>query len=197
MKEKTVKVIPILLTALVLVLGILAALYFAAPEREPAETQKEQVITVSSLEKIINVSELSAYTAVYNSTACVMDEKKPEKVDYYVAYEANVKAGIDFERIGIEVDTVRKTVTITMPEVHITEVTVDIGSMDFIFMDRKANSPSLSQSAYKVCKEDARSEAEEQEAIFEMAQKNAQNTLTALVEPFLEQVDEEFTLVIE
>ena len=57
-----------------------------------------EVITVSTLEKIIHVSELSTFTAVYNGIAEVKNEKKPEQIDYYVSYAARVNAGIDFQR---------------------------------------------------------------------------------------------------
>lgn len=41
-----------------------------------AREGKKEIVTVSALEKIVNVSELSTFTAVYNGIAQVMDEKK-------------------------------------------------------------------------------------------------------------------------
>ena len=83
--------------AVILLIGVIAV-YKATKEEKP------EIITQSTLEKIINVSELSTYEAVYNGVAKVMNEKKPENVDYYVSYEAKVKAGIDFEKVDIAVD---------------------------------------------------------------------------------------------
>lgn len=40
-----------------------------------------EVITVQTLEKIINVSELSTFTAVYNGVAEVKNEKTPDKIE--------------------------------------------------------------------------------------------------------------------
>lgn len=156
-----------------------------------------EVITVSTLEKIINVSELSTFTAVYNGIAQVMNEKKPEETDYYVSYEARVNAGIDFEKIKISVDNEAKAINIDIPEVYITEVNVDISSLDFIFYNKKANTSTVTQEAFKACEEDVQRESEQQVAIFELAQQNAENVLTALTRPIVEQIDSEYTLVIE
>lgn len=162
------------------------------------KSQKEaEVISVSTLERIINVSELSTFTAVYNGIAQVMNEEKADKIDYYVSYEAKVNAGIDFEKIDITLDNDTKTIYLTIPEVYITEANVDIASLDYIFMNNKANTSSVSNEAFKACEADVKAESEQQKAIFELATQNAKNILTALVRPIVEQSDEDYVLVIE
>lgn len=156
-----------------------------------------EVITVSTLEKIINVSELSTFTAVYNGIAQVMNEKKPNETDYYVSYDARVDAGIDFEKIVITVNNDEKTINIDIPKVYITDVNVDISSLDFIFYNKKANTSTVTQEAFKACEDDVRAESEHQDAIFELAQQNAKNVLIALTKPIVEQLDAEYTLVVE
>lgn len=156
-----------------------------------------EVITVSTLQEIVNVSELSTYTAVYNGITQVMNEEKPENVDYYVSYEAKVYAGIDFQEVKINVDDEAKKIQITIPEVNITKVDVDIASMDFIFYNNKANTSTVSQEAYKACEADVQQESEKQEAIYELARQNACNVLTALVRPIVEQVDAGYQLSVE
>ena len=101
--------------------------------------QPPEIITVSTLQEIVNVSRLSTYTAVYNGIAQVMNPDKPEETDYYVSYEAKVYAGIDFDRVQIRVDNEAKMIYVEIPEVDITKVNVDIASMDFIFYNDKAN----------------------------------------------------------
>ena len=71
---------------------------------------KREVITVSTLEKIVHVSELSTFTAVYNGIAEVADEEKSDKIEYYVSYDAKVNAGIDFEKIAFEIDNEAKII---------------------------------------------------------------------------------------
>ena len=94
-----------------------------------------EIITKSTLEKIVNISDLSTCEAVYNGIAKVMNEKKPDKVDYYVSYEAKVKAGFDVERVELEVDDTKKVISVTIPKIKITGIDVDITSLDYIFMN--------------------------------------------------------------
>ncbi len=178
--------------AVIVCVAIFVVVKFSKPEGPKAE-----VVTVSTLEKIINVSELSTFTAVYNGIAEVANEKKPEKIDYYVSYKAKVTAGIDFEQITITVDNENKVIHVDIPEVFITDVNVDITSLDFIFYNEKANTSTVSQTAFKACEEDAKHESQNQNAIFELAKQNAQNILTALIKPVVEQLDSEYKLVVE
>lgn len=157
--------------------------------------ESAEVVTVSTLEKIINISELSTFTAVYNGVAEVMNEKNPEKTDYYVSYEAKVNAGIDLDRI--EVNLNEKTIHINIPEVYITDVNVDISSLDYIFFNDKANTSAVSEQAFKACEADVNEESSKQNAILDLAEQNAVNILKALVNPLLEQLEEEYTLVID
>ena len=40
-------------------------------------------------------------------------------------------------------------------------------------------------------------ESQEQQAIYDLAEQNAKNVLTALVKPIVDQADTEYTLVVE
>lgn len=162
----------------------------------PKEESTAEIISVSTLQQIIEVSELSTFTAVYNGIAQVPNEKKPEEIDYYVSYEAKVNAGIDFEQVQIEVDHEEKMVYLTIPEIYITGINVDIASLDFIFNNDKANSSTITQTAFKACEEDVQKESQEKNAILELAEQNAKNALTALIKPFIEQMDQEYKLEI-
>ena len=188
--------LPMIIVVIASVILLIVAVFIVQQvKKEPSD--KVEVITVSTLEKIINVSELSTFTAVYNGIAQVMNEKNPEETDYYVSYEARVDAGIDFEKIVVEIDDEAKEIYISIPEVYITEVNVDISSLDFICYNEKANTSTVSQQAFKVCEADVKNESEQQSAIYELAKQNAINVLTALTKPIIEQVDAEYTLVIE
>ena len=171
----------------IIVIAVLAVVLLNVFKKE--EPVKE-VITVSTLEKIVEVSDLSTFRVVYNGVACADDK-------YYVSYEATVDAGIDFEAIEITVDNEAKKVTVDLPEAEILDVYVDIASLDYIFIDKKANTETVSEEAYKLCKYDVKVESENQEAIIDLAQQNAENIVTALVQPFVDQVDPEYEIVIE
>ena len=157
---------------------------------------KTEIISKSTLEKVINVSDLSTFEAIYNGIAVVTNEEKPENIDYYVSYEAKVKAGIDFEKVNLEVNEDEKIITVTLPEVKITDVNVDIASLDYIFMNKRANTETVSAQAYKKCIDDVTKESNSTTAIYELAKQNARNIVEALIKPFVEQLDGKYELKI-
>lgn len=155
------------------------------------------IISKATLEKVINVSDLSTFEAIYNGVAAVANEENPENIDYYVSYEAKVKAGIDFALVEVEVNEVEKIITVTLPEVKITDVDVDIASLDYIFMNNKANTQTVSEQAYKKCIKDVTKESNSTDEIYESARQNARNIVEALISPFVEQLDSEYKLEIK
>ena len=155
------------------------------------------IISKATLEKVINVSDLSTFEAIYNGVAAVANEENPEKIDYYVSYEAKVKAGIDFELVEVEVNETDKVITVTLPEVKITDVDVDIASLDYIFMNNKANTQTVSEQAYKKCIKDVTKESNSTDEIYKSARQNARNIVEALISPFVEQLDSEYKLEIK
>jgi len=188
-KLKLVSVLIIVIVVLVAIIGILIEINSAKKEKE--------IITKSTLEKIINVSDLSTFEAVYNGVAKSMNEEKPEKVDYHVSYEAKVKAGIEFDKVDIKIDNEKKTIKVKIPKVKITEVVVDIASLDYLFQNNKANDETVSEEAYKLCKEDVEKESATNDAIYELAEENAKSVIEALIKPFVSQLDSEYVLEIK
>ena len=176
---------------LAVVIIVLLAVSMSSKKSEP------EIISKSTLEDIINVSDLSTFEAVYNGIAKVTDEDNPEKVNYYVSYDAKVKAGIDFKKVDITVKTDEKIITVMLPEIKITDVNVDITSLDYIFENEKANTETVSEEAYKKCIEDVTSESNSEDAIYELAEQNARNIVEALISPFVEQLDSEYRLEIQ
>lgn len=175
--------------ALIPVAVLVAAIFLSAwIPRGQGKQAKPEVLTVSTLERIIRVNELSIFTAVYNGIAWVMAEEEPGQVDYYVAYQARVNAGIDFEKATITIAEDTQTVRGKLPEVYLTDVDVDISLMDFIFRNSEANASTVTQEAFRACEADVREES---------AKQNAVNVITALVQPLLEQENADYTLTVE
>ena len=187
------KVLVIAAVVILVAIAAVAVLLQTSGREEP----QPQVFNKSTLERIINVSELSTFTAVYNGIARVANEKKPEKIDYYVSYEATVNAGIDFRAVDISINEEQKTITLKVPEAHITNQSVEMSSLDFIFLNKKADKPGVTEVAYKACEEDVRQESEQQTAICELAKQNAENVLKALTKPIVDQLGDGYQLVIE
>ena len=64
-------------------------------------------------------------------------------------------------------------------------------------MNDKANTETVSAQAYKKCIEDVTNERSNEDAIYTLAEQNAHNIIEALIKPFVEQLDEEYQLVIK
>ncbi len=153
-----------------------------------------EILTQSTLERIIDINELSTFKSVYIGVTEVMNENNPENTDYYVYYESVVKAGIDFKDIDFSIDHESASVMIEIPEVFITEITVDIASLDYIFINSSANKLTVTEEAYAACIEDVTTEANNEESIKNIAKETAKNTIIALISPFIEQLDGNYTL---
>ena len=89
--EKTKSKSKVLILGAGIILGIVLIVISVVAFNKGNQNEKN-VVTTSSLQKIIKVSRLSTSTAVYNGIAKVKNEKKSDKIDYYVAYEAKVSA---------------------------------------------------------------------------------------------------------
>ncbi len=179
---------------MMILIVVLAAVVAVNEHRKKPEPQ---VLTVSTLTDMIPVSNLSTVTSTYNGVAQVMNEKNPDKLDYYVAYEAQAQAGVNFNELQPEVDEASKTVTIRVPAAHFMDANVDVSSLDFMFNNKKADTSGVTERAYKACQEDADRECSSSEAILELARENAVNAVEALTRPLIEQLYPEYTLVVE
>lgn len=182
---------------LIVVLAAAVAVLVAQRVNEHRKKPEPQVLTVSTLTDMIPVSDLSTVTSTYNGVAQVMNEKNPDKLDYYVSYKAKVQAGVDFADLQPEIDEASKTVTIRVPEACFKKANVDMASLDFMFNSKKADTSGVTERAYKACQEDAERECSSSEAILELARENAVNAVEALTRPLIEQLYPEYTLVVE
>lgn len=180
----------ILSLCFIIIIAVLGVIFiqqkFFAPDNQP------EIISESQLYKIVNVSELSTYQCVYNDIYTEKDSTDPSKILYHVAYKSKVKAGIDFTKIAITINDKtdeEKIVKITLPKVNITEVNVDINSLDFIWEDSDAETETVYADAYQKCVEDVTQKANSEHQIFDLAQENAEKMVKALVDPFIEQAN--------
>ena len=184
----------LLIGAAVLVLAV--CVLIASMTGHLGQKNSTKILTNESLEQIIEVSRLSTYGAAYNGIAKVTNPEDPEKIDYYVSYESDVKVSMDLDRIKSNIDSENSIITITLPKMDI-QVAVDIGSLDYIFLEEDAETPTVAQQAYSACIADAEAECEAEKDIFLLAQKNAEKTVKALLEPLLSASEQEYTLQIE
>ena len=143
---------------------------------------KENVITSSQLEKAIDISQLSTAEFVYNGIAEKYDDDKPEKVECYIAYQADVKVGIQMEDVEFEIDEENKTVTPILPEISVNIAALDENEISYI-----PKNPDIPlKEIIVLCKEDAVREANDSKKLYQTAEENLKAVIEALVSPILE-----------
>ena len=142
--------------------------------------------TNGKLEKILEISNLQTAQTIYNAVATKKDDAG-ENVRYYAAYEGTIKAGIDFSKIVIDHDSDTNTITVTLPPAEILESTVNPGTVEYIFIDKKAETETVAQEAYRLCKEDLQQRAEaDKDKLLDVAAENAGNAVEGLIRPWLD-----------
>ena len=149
------------------------------------QEKKFTITAQSSLEKIIEISELSTIEYTYNAIATkykdnVQDENN---VEYYVSYEGIVTVGIDFNAIKIEPNEEEKKIVITLPEVEKHDILVNMGTMEYIYVKNAKEQDKISQEAYLLCKEDLKNRVSKEVDIEKNARENAISAVEALFEP--------------
>ena len=190
---KGVKTSTKIIFSLALVIVILIAGWLISTTGEEG---KLTTISESSLQKIIEINELSTVDYTYNATATKTKEDGSE-IMYHVAYEGTVTAGIDFHEISFDLNEEEKIITITIPEVEIHNISVNMGTMDYIFTKDKYETETISQEAYKLCKSDLKKRIEDEELLKNTAKENAISSVEALFKPWIETVDKEYKVVIK
>lgn len=150
------------------------------------------VTSESSLQKIEEIAELSTLEYIYNSKVTVYEEDQTT-AKYHVAYDGLVNVGIDFQNVKILVDQENKLLEIIVPQPRILDVTVDSGTLDYIYEKRAySQDPTLAQEAYEAAVSDLETKAKANKELTEMAKQNAKNTLRSLYEPWAKEADSEF-----
>ncbi len=173
---------------------VAAALLFLFFGNRIGKPKGVTTITTSNLEKVLEISELSTVSNRYSAIVQVKDDF--DKIKYYVAYEGIVKVGIDFNEILIDVNDEEKVITITLPEPKVLDSSVDMGTLDFIFIDKKAETESVTIEAYKKAKQDLETRAGKEDILLELAEENAIDAVTALIKPWVKQIDNEFKVTV-
>lgn len=194
--KRIIKIKPIVIS--ICIIGALIVGYFGY--QYVSSHQKEGMVSTiseSSLEKVIEISELPTIEYTYNSVA--KKEDSNGNVLYYVAYKGFVTAGIEFSKIDPEVvnDEENPQVIIHLPEATIQDWRVDMGSMEYIFQNERAKTETVSQEAYKLCKADLKNRIDSENELFVMAKENAQAAVKGLYEPWIHQLYPEYTIVMD
>ena len=150
---------------------------------------KVTTITESELDNLVKKSDLYLIEYPHNGYVEVKDSKG--NVDYYVAYHGSVKAGIDFTKVECTLDEENNVINIKLPELIIDDPTVDVGSMDYIFINKKCESETVAHEAYDYALQDLKNQIQNDELLRETALESAKTTEKALIEPWIDKYGDE------
>ena len=190
--EKNIKNI-ILLVIVIVVISVIVVPFII----NEMSSNKFEVNTKSSLERIQNISELSSVELIYNAVARKYNEKDKTKVDYYVKYNGNVKVGIDFSKIDIEVNETTKLVTVTLPEIIYTNLSVDPGTLDYIFEKAQKEDANVSQEAIILCEKDLKNRVESETKLKETAKENISLFVQGFMEGYMNSLGNDYKLEVK
>lgn len=140
------------------------------------------VVTVSRLEQAVNISQLSTSEFVYNGIANKYRTDIPDAIQCHIAYNANVKVGIDMADITFQIDEGNKCVTPILPDITVNSVSLDEGSISYI-----PKNPDIPlKEVISLCREDAMTEAGSSPKLYETAEDNLKAVVEALLMPILD-----------
>ena len=160
------------------------------------EEGKTTTFSEASIRKVFEISELSTADYTYNAVARAYAEDGIN-VKYYVAYEGRIKVGIDFSQIEIAMNEEDKVITIMIPDIEFQEKTVDPGTLEFIFKDKKSETEQIHQEAFALCQKDLDEKTSNEKELLTLARANAKSVVEALVTPWIEQAKDEYTVNIQ
>jgi len=162
---------------IVIILIVLAVWKF----QEEPETE---YITSSSLQEAIAVEELSTAEFIYNGIA--EKEKIEDSGDYYyISYDSVVSVGIDMSQVEFTIDHENKIVHTELPVIKLNIVSIDPESLDYLPENPKLELDEI----INLCKEDAISEANQSEFLYETAEESLKATIKALLTPILNEIE--------
>ena len=154
----------------------------------------------SAFKKSVDTEELRTATFTYNGVAKKCKEEcKNDYTDeylYYVSYEGEVTAGIDFDELDFNVDKTNKKMTIIMPEVKVTDSKTFIEKQKFIFKNSEYDTVNELSEANRICNEDIKKRANEDSLLLETAKDNAKIVLEQFFETWLKSYYNGYTLEI-
>ncbi len=174
-----------ILTAVVLVMAI---------NGKFDKKEKKEILTSSTLMEVIDIAELSTSQFTYNGIATIYNEKKPEKIDCQIKYDAVVKAKVNMKDIKFDVNEATKKVNVILPEITLNSTLITDtkdGKEHFSYLPEKTEL-ELKQ-ILEVCEKDAEEEAKNSKELLNVAEENLKDTITALLYPIVNEQGFEIT----
>lgn len=174
----------VLITLMVLLMLLLALMAFFGVQAYDALTSRTIQLDFK------NISELSTQAAYYTNVQSIVNSRQVFGItvpftqsSYIYSYDGVIKAGIDFSKVTVSVDALKKTVTVSLPKPFITSNDVDEDSLVIYDENKNIFSPlklTDIQKSRTLMEQEAEQSAVSN-GLLEEAEKNAK----VLIELFL------------
>ena len=181
------KITIILILVAVLVFSIIDFCVFCGLQNTCSE--KIEYSSEHAINKMLDIEELhmASYPYKGKTERVIQKELKNGKTKdiclYHVTYKGHVQLGTT-EKLMALVDEENKTITVSIPEPRILELSVDFDSIDYIFTKDKYETETVSEDSYQLCLNDMRQNLEMDKSMIKKAKKNTENLVIALLKPF-------------
>ncbi len=197
-KDKKSKLNIKLILILLVIIAVLGFIVYSLFNKDSANGIVIRAKT--TFKKSVDTEELRTATFTYNGVAkkCKEECKNDgnDEYVYYVSYEGDVTAGFDFDDIKFSVDKEKKKMTITMPEVKITDSHTYIEKQKFIFKNSKYDTVNELSEANRICNINIKKRNNEDSLLLETAKENAKIVLEQFFEPWLNNYYNGYTLEV-
>lgn len=156
----------------------------------------------STLEKVVEKSDLETVTITYNVIAkkCKDEEncdKKSNNISdfqYVVSCKGSIAAGIDFQKIKVDVDEKDKKVIVKVPDATI----IDEPNIHSIkFLNGNELSASELPNARKLCQETVKEKSELDQKLIPAAKEQSRVVLEEFYNQWIKAYDSSYHVVIE
>jgi hypothetical protein len=152
-----------------------------------SKSQAQVVENHTSIDKVVGINELQTLRYDYQAICRVYKDANSKDPVYYIAYEATVVLGIDADQISSDYKIETNTYTIRLPQVKIQSMTVNAGTIDYLFVDKSYDNMQTSIEAQSRCEEDLKKRVEADSKMFEYARHNTEAEIQAITEPIVKQ----------
>ena len=156
----------------------------------------------STLEKVVEKSDLETVTITYNVIAkkCRDEENCDQKSNnisdfqYVVSCKGSIVAGIDFQKIKVDVDEKDKKVIVKVPDATI----IDEPNIHSIkFLNGNELSASELPNARKLCQETVKEKSELDQKLIPAAKEQSRVVLEEFYNQWIKAYDSSYRVVIE
>lgn len=191
-ERKSKKTIAILIVIIIVLVAI-----FVIPSKEGVTRTSVK----SSFNKIEESSDLETVNFTYNVIAKKCEDKNNcdktsndiDDFEYVISCEGTVTAGIDFDKVKIDVDKNNKKLILTLPESSIKDV--NVGSLSFL---NGEDVPATEfPNARKLCLETTKEKSNSDEDLLPAAKEQAAEVIKSYYEQWVKAFDQEYKVEVK